>query len=95
MPARPAAWTGPPADLLRDKAAAVHAFLLAQVADFQDNTAAVKGYEKVRAIAVVAAPFSVDNELLTPKLSMKRPAIVKVYQETLDALYTTPAAATP
>ena len=87
-----AGWTGPPADLLRDKAAAVHAFLLAQVQDFQDGTATVKGSEKVRAIAVVAAPFSVDNELLTPKLSMKRPAIAKAYHETLEGLYRAPAA---
>jgi long-subunit acyl-CoA synthetase (AMP-forming) len=36
---------------------------------------------------VINEPFSVENDLLTPKLSVKRPAVTKRFQKVLDGLY--------
>jgi long-chain acyl-CoA synthetase len=41
----------------------------------------------VRRFVVAEAPFSVDNELLTPTLKIRRHRIRSVYGERLDALY--------
>ena len=38
-------------------------------------------------LQLLAEPFSVDNGLLTPKLSTKRKAIVDRYKDVLEALY--------
>ncbi|MFN2473939.1 MAG: long-chain fatty acid--CoA ligase [Sphingomicrobium sp.] len=43
--------------------------------------------ERVRRFIVAEAPFSVDNEQLTPSLKIRRHVIAKVYGERLDALY--------
>jgi long-chain acyl-CoA synthetase len=43
--------------------------------------------ERVRRFVVAEAPFSVDNELLTPTLKIRRHRIRSVYGERLDALY--------
>jgi len=48
----------------------------------------IKGYEKVRDFVLVSEDFSVDNEMLTPKMSLKRRVILARYEATLDALYT-------
>jgi len=47
----------------------------------------LKSYCVPRNFLLLAEEFSVENGLLTPKLSMKRPAITKRYQTALDALY--------
>jgi len=46
-----------------------------------------KGYEQVRDFVVSAEEFSVANDLLTPKLSMKRRNVIKRYEAQLEALY--------
>jgi long-chain acyl-CoA synthetase len=46
-----------------------------------------KGFEGVRDFIVVAEEFSVQNDLLTPKMSMKRRNIVARYGKDLEALY--------
>jgi long-chain acyl-CoA synthetase len=43
--------------------------------------------EKVRRFIVADTPFSVDNEMLTPSMKIRRHVIGKVYGERLDALY--------
>ena len=43
--------------------------------------------EKVRRIIVVCNPFTVDNEMLTPSMKIRRHRIKEVYGERLDALY--------
>jgi len=43
--------------------------------------------EKVRRIAVACHPFTVDNEMLTPSMKIRRHKIRDVYGERLDALY--------
>jgi long-chain acyl-CoA synthetase len=43
--------------------------------------------EKIRQFIIADAPFTVENEMLTPSIKIRRHAIRKVYQERLDALY--------
>jgi len=43
--------------------------------------------EKIRKFAFADAPFSVDNDQLTPTLKIRRPFIRAAYQDRLDALY--------
>ncbi|KAL4938676.1 hypothetical protein BDV06DRAFT_200432 [Aspergillus oleicola] len=45
------------------------------------------GYERVKNIALMYEPFSVENNLLTPTLKFKRPPVVKKYRQLLDQLY--------
>ena len=45
------------------------------------------GFERVRNIYLYVEPFSIDNELLTPTLKLKRPVAAKRYRAELDALY--------
>ncbi|KAJ9272988.1 hypothetical protein DTO212C5_909 [Paecilomyces variotii] len=45
------------------------------------------GYERVRNCALMLDPFTVENELLTPTLKMKRPPAAKKYRSVLDDLY--------
>jgi long-chain acyl-CoA synthetase len=47
----------------------------------------IKGYEKVRDFLLVSEDFSVDNDMLTPKMSLKRRNIVARYEASLEALY--------
>ncbi|KLJ08599.1 long-chain acyl-CoA synthetase [Blastomyces silverae] len=46
------------------------------------------GFEKVKAVALLVEPFSIDNGLLTPTLKLKRPQAVRMYRALLDELYT-------
>ncbi|KAL9111583.1 MAG: hypothetical protein Q9227_004071 [Pyrenula ochraceoflavens] len=45
------------------------------------------GFEHVKNCYVYLEPFSIDNDLLTPTLKLKRPPTVKKYRKELDALY--------
>ncbi|KAL1998471.1 hypothetical protein VTN02DRAFT_6118 [Thermoascus thermophilus] len=45
------------------------------------------GYERVKNCALMLDPFTVENELLTPTLKLKRPPTAKKYRQVLDALY--------
>ncbi|KAH3292456.1 hypothetical protein KXW74_002343 [Aspergillus fumigatus] len=45
------------------------------------------GYERVKNCALLIEPFSVENNLLTPTLKLKRPPTVKKYRQLLDQLY--------
>ncbi|EEP79235.1 conserved hypothetical protein [Uncinocarpus reesii 1704] len=47
------------------------------------------GFERVKNIALMVEPFSIDNGLLTPTLKLKRPQTVKAYRDILDELYAT------
>jgi len=48
---------------------------------------AFKGYESIRDFALIAADFTTDNGMLTPKLSVKRRKVIEVYGTLLDELY--------
>ena len=43
--------------------------------------------EKVRKFEFADEPFSVDNNMMTPTLKIRRPWIREKYQERLDKLY--------
>ncbi len=43
--------------------------------------------EKVRRFAVAAEPFTIENEQMTPKMSIRRHVIKAEYQDTLEGLY--------
>ncbi|KAK1070119.1 medium-chain fatty acid-CoA ligase faa2 [Friedmanniomyces endolithicus] len=45
------------------------------------------GYENVRAVRLLAEPFSIENELLTPTLKLKRPQTAKKYRPLIDEMY--------
>ncbi|MBK8695604.1 MAG: long-chain fatty acid--CoA ligase [Deltaproteobacteria bacterium] len=51
------------------------------------HTQEIKGYERVRNFALVAEDFSIDNDLLTPKMSLKRRNVVNRYESTINTLY--------
>ena len=46
-----------------------------------------KGYERVRAFKLLAEEFSVDNGMLTPKMSLKRNVVMDRYGDDYEALY--------
>merc|ERR1711916_196624 len=60
----------------------VKALLDAEVAS---GMAAAKSYERPLAWAFLREPFSTDNDLLTPKLSLKRHNILERYQSHIDS----------
>lgn len=47
----------------------------------------VKKYEMPREWLLLTEPFTVENELLTPKMSIKRHAVVAAYKAEIDAIY--------
>jgi len=44
-------------------------------------------YEKVRAVHLEIEPFTIENELLTPTLKLKRPQTAKKFRQELDRMY--------
>ena len=65
-----------------------HADVLAHYRDeIAKHTQEIKGYERVRNFALVAEDFSIDNDLLTPKMSLKRRNVVQRYETTINGLY--------
>lgn len=46
-----------------------------------------KGYERVQKWALLTEEFSTANDMMTPKMSVKRRNVVARYQDTLDSLY--------
>jgi long-chain acyl-CoA synthetase len=45
------------------------------------------GYAKIRRVAVVDDPWTIENELLTPTLKLKRQRIIEHHQSLVDDLY--------
>ncbi|KAK1817877.1 medium-chain fatty acid-CoA ligase faa2 [Friedmanniomyces endolithicus] len=56
---------------------------------------AFNGYENVRAVRLLAEPFSIENELLTPTLKLKRPQTAKKYRPLIDEMYAEIEKSTP
>ncbi len=46
------------------------------------------GYAKIRRVAVIHEPWSVENGLLTPTLKLKRAKVLEKYKTEVDRLYT-------
>jgi len=79
-----------PTDLAAIKAAASEPKIKAAVLKDLDKAGRRKkfaGYERVRNIHLELEPFTIDNELLTPTLKLKRPVAAKKYRDVLDRLY--------
>ena len=47
----------------------------------------VKGYERIKAFALVEEDFTTDNGMLTPTLKLKRRVVLARYGELLERLY--------
>jgi long-chain acyl-CoA synthetase len=60
------------------------AFALARVAK---QMKAFPGYARIRRIALLSEPWSMDNGLLTPTLKLKRTQVLERYQEEYETLY--------
>jgi len=46
----------------------------------------LKSFEQVRHVKLVAAPFSVENDMLTPTFKKRRQAIADAYKDYLDEM---------
>ena len=51
------------------------------------KTNKLSGLEKIKAIYLTSDPFSIENEILTPTMKIKRNIAHKVYAEQIDAMY--------
>jgi len=45
------------------------------------------GYAQIRRVAVIEGPWTVDNEMITPTLKLRRNRILECYRSEIDALY--------
>lgn len=66
------------------KSRKLHAFIGQELEKY---SADFKGYEKPKKWALLPEEFSTANDLLTPKMSVKRRNVIKRYQEVIDSLY--------
>lgn len=62
----------------------VHKLITAELESFKEK---MKHYEFPQKFKLLSEDFTVENDLLTPKLSLKRRNIQKKYQEDLKKLY--------
>ncbi len=69
-------------DLLREDR--VQKLFEAQIEEFSKG---FKGYEKIKRFHLIAEEFSIDNGMLTPKMSLKRRVVKDRYDEDLNALH--------
>lgn len=49
--------------------------------------ARLKGFEMVKAVHLDAEPFSVENDLMTPSMKVKRPQLLVHYKKEVDDMY--------
>lgn len=73
-------------DLLAQHRQEVEALALDAVRKANDLPS-VRHYEAISAFHLLETPFSLENGMLTNKLSVKRAAVEKHYADVLDALY--------
>jgi len=66
------------------KNAQVHARIGEEIAHYSREW---KGFERVQKWALLEEDFSAANDMLTPKMSVKRRNVVKVYGELIESLY--------
>jgi long-chain acyl-CoA synthetase len=55
--------------------------------EIEAHSGEFKGFEGIKDFVLTDQEFSVNNDMLTPKMSMKRRNILKAYQSEIDALY--------
>ena len=54
---------------------------------FRTQLSAFPGYAKIRKVAVMSTPWSVDNGLMTPTMKVKRPQVMKKYATEIEKMY--------
>jgi long-chain acyl-CoA synthetase len=64
--------------------AKLHAALLGRIAE---RLQGFPGYARIRRVAVLADPWSVENGLLTPTLKLRRSAVLERYAAQVEGLY--------
>lgn len=57
-------------------------------AELETHSKDFRGYERPKGFALLTEDFTVENGMLTPKMSVRRNQVLKHYQATLDKLYT-------
>ena len=57
-------------------------------AELETHSKDFRGYERPKGFALLTEDFTVENGMLTPKMSVRRNQVLKRYQATLDKLYT-------
>ena len=57
------------------------------VGELAKRSGAFKGFEEIRAFALIAEDFTTENGLLTPSLKVKRRKVFEKYESQLLALY--------
>lgn len=57
-------------------------------AELETHSKDFRGYERPKGFALLTEDFTVENGMLTPKMSVRRNQVLKNYQATLDKLYT-------
>ena len=45
------------------------------------------GYEKIKNLRLIGDPFTIENELLTPKMSLKRFNARKIFEKEIKEMY--------
>jgi long-chain acyl-CoA synthetase len=56
--------------------------------ELDKHSASFKQFEKIKKLKLIPEDFTVENGMLTPKLSLKRRVVLAKYQGELDKLYT-------
>jgi len=47
----------------------------------------LQGFERVKSVHLATDAFTVENELLTPTMKLKRPVAAKAFRAEIDELY--------
>jgi long-chain acyl-CoA synthetase len=55
--------------------------------EIDKHSAEFKQFEKIKKIKLIAEDFTIDNGMLTPKLSLKRRVVMQRHGAALEALY--------
>ena len=67
---------------LQDKK--LHGFVIRQISDALHD---FPGFAKVRRVILILEPWTVENDLLTPTLKVKRAKVIAHYQKEIDQMF--------
>ena len=56
-------------------------------AQIEQHGKVFKGYERPKKFSLLSEDFTIDNGMLTPKMSLKRQVVMDRYGEMVDELY--------
>ena len=55
--------------------------------EIEGASALLKSFERPSRFDIILEPFNQENQMLTPKMSIRRPVVLRTYQSKLDAMY--------